>query len=238
MSVRTTSVVLRVVGAAVAACVAVGCDAGPPPSSQPATEDVCGTYTEHRDGPPEDATSFADQLEAAGVPADLAKPARAGFATYLVYLRNEGDGRDEDSYEDQYAAVLDRPARSDLLAFLDAVDRRCGIARSDAAPTDATDRDYCTAFETAFGRERSDLLARTGTPADLGIDPGADHDLSAESRRGFRAIAYAVAHLTDDQAEALDEGPDDAMRQVVGVTDAFFADTWFLESYERCVGED
>jgi hypothetical protein len=240
--VRALLLLLRGLAAMLLACVIVGCGGDESPTStagpaQPAGNEFCAVYAAQRDAPAEDAAAFADALAQAEVPAALEAPARAGLATYLTYVRDEGDGQGEDSYEAQYAAVLDEPARSDLLALLEAADGECDVARSDAAPTDASQKDYCAAFASLFEARSSDLLARTGTPADLGADDF-DEDMSAEVRRGFRAVADVVSRLTPEQAEALEAMDDDAMLRLLGVTDAFFADTWFLSSYGLCVGED
>jgi hypothetical protein len=241
--VRTSFALLRGLAAVLLACMVacgvVGCGADDTatPRTEPTQDDFCALYVAHRDGPAKDAASFADALEEADVPAALEEPARVGLAVYLSYLRNEGDGHDEDMYDDQYAVVLDRSAHADLLTLLDATDDECGVARSDAAPTDASTKDYCAAFESIFEPRRSDLLGRTGTPTGLGADDS-DDDMSAEVRRGFRAVADVVSRLTPEQAEVLEAADDDAMRQLLGVTDAFFADTWFLSSYQLCVGED
>lgn len=230
-----------VLALAVAAGLLVGCggadEPGPGATTGSGDDAFCRTYAEQRDGPPSEAAALADRLEGVGVPSDLGGEARAGFVTYLTYLRDEGDGRDEDLYDDQYAAVLDVPARGRFSAFLDAVDQRCGTAPK-TLPTGASEQDYCTAYEAVFEGRRTDLLSRTGTPDGLGADGFAADDFALETRRGAAAVADRLTDLTPAGADALTSQDDDAMRRLVGVTDAFYADTWFLTSYQLCFGAD
>ena len=203
-------------------------------SAAPAAADFCSVFVDHRDGAPEEATEYADQLETVGAPDGVGQSERAGFAAYLAYLRDVGRGRGADSYEDQYRMLLDGPVRPRFVAFLDAADEQCGTSTVDTAPTDATDADYCAAFEGVFGSRPSDQLKETGTPDGL----GAASYLSVESRHGFAVMADVMADLTPAQADVLEAGDDDAMVRIVGVTDAYYADTWFVMSYARCFGED
>ncbi len=205
--------------------------------------EFCGIYTAGRDVPASWATRAADRYDRLGPPTWLTTEQAAGFDVYLDHLRDAGDGRDEGLYEDQYRQLLARPARTQLLAFLERADEQCGTGSPGDAPTDATKDDYCKALGEPLGDgpgalfpdspEDVEPLAVVGTPPGLG-SRGASDDLSAEARRGFEVYVDRFGDLTDAQRTALREGADDAYRQAFGVTDAFYLDTWFLSSFALC----